>query len=92
MSIGGMKWYTRVDCLEIPIPRLHFSKKSRGRLVVGTEVFDGRTLEDLDKFVPQRLTRRMVVSKKASLFDVLGKLKEVLLKRFIFHKYYYYRT
>ena len=77
VSIGGMKWYTRVDCLEIPIPRLHFSKKSRGRLVVGTEVFDGRTLEDLDKFVPQRLTRRMVVSKKASLFDVLGKLTPI---------------
>ena len=77
VSIGGMKWYTKVDCLEVPIPRLHFSKKSRGRLVVGTEVFEGKILEDMDKFVPQRLTRRMVVSKKASLFDVLGKLTPI---------------
>ena len=77
VSIGGMKWQTATDSLEIPIPTLHFSKKNRGRLVIGTEVFDGKTLEDLDKFVPTRLTRRMVVSKKASLFDLLGKLTPI---------------
>ena len=77
VSIGGMKWYTKPDCLEVPIPMLHFSKKSRGRLVIGTEVFDGEMLEDLEKFVPANLTRRMVVSKKASLFDVLGKLTPI---------------
>ena len=77
VSIGGMRWYPGVDCVEIPIPKLHFSKKSRGRLVIGTEVYDGHTLADMDKFVPAALTRRMVVSKKASLFDVLGKLTPI---------------
>ena len=77
VSIGGMKWHTKLDYIEVPIPKLHFSKKSRGRLVIGTEVFDGGMLEDLNKFVPDDLTRRMVVSKKASLFDVLGKLTPI---------------
>ena len=77
VSIAGLKWYPRVDCIEIPIPQLHFSKKSRGRLVIGTEVYDGHTLADIDKFVPTALTRRMVVSKKASLFDILGKLTPI---------------
>ena len=61
VSIGGMRWHSKVDCVEIPVPQLHFSKKSRGRLVVGTEVYNGSCLADLDKFVPQELTLRMVL-------------------------------
>ena len=74
VSIGGLKWYSRLDLLEVPIPPLHFSKKQRGRLIVGTQVFDGNCLEDMDKFVPIKFTVRMVFSKNASLFDLLGKL------------------
>ena len=74
VSIGGLKWYSRQDLLEVPIPPLHFSKKQRGRLIVGTQVFDGSCLEDMDKFVPKKLTLRMVFSKNASLFDMVGKL------------------
>ena len=33
--------------------------------------------EDMDKFVPELLTRRMIFSKKASLFDILGKFAPI---------------
>lgn len=80
VSIGGMKWHTRLDFLEIPIPPLHFSKKSRGRLVLGTEVFDGHFIEDMEQFVPKDLNCKMILSKKASLFDVTGKFTPVSAK------------
>ena len=73
VSIGGMKWNPMHDVLEVPVPKLHFSKKVRGKLVVGTQIFEGNMHEDLDKFVPELLTRRMIFSKRASLFDILGK-------------------
>ena len=41
VSIGGMKWFSKLDMLEVPVPALHFSKKVRGRISVGTEVFTG---------------------------------------------------
>ena len=74
VGIGGMKWHTKMDLLEILLPPLHFSKKCRGRLVIGTEVFNGSMLEDMDKFVPKELTRRMIFSKNSSIFDLQGKL------------------
>ena len=80
VSIGGMKWNPMHDLLEVPVPKLHFSKKCRGRLLVGTQVFEGNMHEELEKFVPQQLTRRMIFSKKASLFDILGKFVPVETK------------
>ena len=68
-----MKWHTKLDLLEVPLAKLHFGKKLRGRLVVGTEVFEGSLVEDMEKFVPKKLTRRQIFSKKASVFDILGK-------------------
>ena len=59
--------------LEVPFAPLHFSKKVCGRLVVGTEVFDGCMLEEMEKFVPRKLTRRMIFSKNGAVFDILGK-------------------
>ena len=35
-------------------------------------------LDDLEKFVPQKLTRRIVFSKNHSIFDSLGKLAPVM--------------
>ena len=51
VGIGGMKWYSQPDLLEIPIPAFHLSKKVWGRLVIGTYVFDGDSTEELDKYV-----------------------------------------
>ena len=67
-----MRWHTKLYLLEVPIPPLHFSKKVRGRLSVGVEVFDG-SFGDLEFFVPKKLTRTMIFSKNNSLFDILGK-------------------
>ena len=72
VSIGGNKWHTKLDLIEVPLPLLHFSRKIRGRLQVGTEVFRG-SFADLEKFVPKKLTRRILVSKVASVFDLYGK-------------------
>ena len=52
ISIGGMKWHPLLDLLELQIPNLHFSRKLRGRLVVGTQIFEGSMMDELDKFVP----------------------------------------
>ena len=72
VGVGGIVWAPKVDAIEIKIPPLHFGKKMRGRLQIGTEVFDG-SFQDLEKFVPKTLTRRMLVSKFSALFDPLGK-------------------
>ena len=83
VSIAGAKWRTELDLLEVPLPLLHFSKKLRGRLVIGTEVFNGSSVEDMERFVPKKLTRRMIFSKLASVFDIPGKFTpvEVGMKR-----------
>ena len=79
VDIGGMTWYPFIDSLSIKIPPLHFGKKSRGKLVVGTEVFEG-SLADLKKFVKKPLTRRQIVSKFSALFDMYGKLTPLTAK------------
>ena len=78
VSIAGTKWHPPLDLVEVPLPKLHFSKKLRGRLVVGTQVFEGSCVEDMENFVPKKLTRRMIVSKNASIFDILGKLVPIM--------------
>ena len=74
MSVGGLKWHSKLDLIEVALPDLHFSKKARGRLVEGTQVFRGTSLNYMDKFVPQDLSRRQVFSKNGTVFDPLGKL------------------
>ena len=74
ISVGGLKWHSKLDLIEVALPELHFAKKARGRLLEGTQVFTGTTLSEMDKFVPQTLTRRQVFSKNGSIFDPLGKL------------------
>ena len=71
IDVCGMKWYTVVDSLEIKIPALHFGTKRRGR-VVGVDLFEaGGDMAKMDQFVPTNLTRRMIVSKRSSLYDPL---------------------
>ena len=79
VGIGGMKWHSEMDLLEIPMPIFHLSKKSRGRLVIGTDVFDGKIVEDLQDFVKRvnkgkNFSKRQIFMKFGSFFDILGKL------------------
>ena len=76
VDVGGMTWYTQLDQISVKIPRLHFSKKVRGKLSVGTQLFEG-SFADLNNFVPQKLTRRQVVSKFSSVYDPFGKFLPV---------------
>ena len=56
---------------------LHFSKKLRGRLVIGTEVLSGSSVKDMERFVPKKLKRRTIFSKLALDFDLPGKFTPV---------------
>ena len=78
ISIGGMKWHPQLDTLEVLIPRLHFSRKLRGRLIVGTKMFEGSMMEQLEEFVPKKLTRRTIFSKNYSIFDLTGKIAPIM--------------
>ena len=42
------------------------------------EIFSGG-FEDLEDFVPKKLSRRQVASKYASIFDLLGKFGPILI-------------
>ena len=86
LDIGGLKWYPVLDSLETKIPPLHFGSKTRGRLSNKVRVFDSVNLSSddllrkLDDFTPVNLTRRMVASKRASIFDIVGNLAVILIK------------
>ena len=71
VDIAGMSWYPEVDTLVVKVPPIHFGSKHRGKLRVGTEIFNG-TFAELEKFVPPTLTRRQIVSKYSAFFDPVG--------------------
>ena len=77
VGVGGMAWCPAVDSFELKYSPLHFGSVSRGRLATGTETWPHGTygnLEQMDKFVPQKLTKRIIASKFLSVFDITGKL------------------
>lgn len=78
IKIGGLIWTPKVEAVEVPIPKLHFSRRSRGRLDDNTSFFEGE-FGDLDKFVPIDLSRRMVASKLASIYDIVGKFVPIMI-------------
>ena len=77
VDVGGISWIPQIDSIAVKVPPLHFGRKLRGRLRVGTEIFDGE-FGDLESFVPAKLTRRMVSSKLSSFFDPLGKFTPLI--------------
>ena len=79
IEINAMKWYTKLDLIEPKVPQLHFGNSLRGRLV-DVQFFEGKTLAEMNNFVPQSLTRRMIVSKRAALYDPLGKFEPIKAK------------
>ena len=68
-----------LDLIEPKVPQLHFGNSLRGRLV-DVQFFEGKTLAEMNNFVPQSLTRRMIVSKRAALYDPLGKFEPIKAK------------
>ena len=75
-----MKWYTKLDLIEPKVPPLHFGNSCRGRLV-NVEFFEsGGDFAKMDSFVPKKLTRRMIVSKRAALYDSIGKFEPIKAK------------
>ena len=76
VSIAGQRWLPKVDCIEVPIPDLHFGTRRRGRVDERVPRFSG-VKEDIDRFVPIKLTRRKIASKVASIYDLLGKLSPI---------------
>ena len=61
VSIGGMKLHTKLDLLEVP--KVLCCKKLRGKLVVGTEVFEGSLVEDEDHSVEEMTVNCLDCSK-----------------------------
>jgi hypothetical protein len=76
VGVAGMAWTPIIDAVELKLPNLHFGKVTRGRLAVGTKIFEGNfaSFDDMNSFVPRRLTKRQVVSKLMSIFDLLGRM------------------
>ena len=79
VDIGGNTWYTESDLFTLNNPPLCFEKKKRGKQPAGSVYFDPKTM-NLGKFVPHQLTRRMVTSSLAKVWDLRGKLTPVTLK------------
>ena len=80
IEINAMRWHTKLDMLEPKVPPLHFGNVCRGRLV-NVEFFEhGGDLAKMDSFVPKALSRKMIVSKRAALYDFLGKFEPIKAK------------
>ena len=71
VSFGGMLWDPMLDTLEPKIPPCHFGTVARGRVKIGTEIFGGSMENDMEKFVPSKITPRQVSSKYLSFYDIL---------------------
>ena len=76
VGVAGLAWTPIIDAVELKIQPLHFGKVTRGRLAIGTKTFDGNfaSFDDMNSFVPRKLTRRQVVSKLMSIFDLQGRM------------------
>ena len=75
--------------METKIPPLHFGRKNRGRLSSKVEIFGNfglspsEMLQKIDQFTPKSLTRRIVASKRASIFDIVGNLSVILIRSMV---------
>ena len=79
VDLGGILWYTEPDLYTLNLPPLCFDKKRRGKLPEGSTHFDPKTMT-LEQFVPGKLTRRMVTSAVAKMWDMMGKITPVTLR------------
>ena len=78
VELAGSRWWTEADFFSPNIPPICFSKKKRGKLPESSSEYNPKTMS-LEDFVPQQLTRRMITSIVAKVWDVLGKTTPVTL-------------
>ena len=74
---GCFGWFPESDILEHKFAKLTFAKPKRGKLPKDAKFFEGTCLKDMDRFVPDPLTKRQCTSKVATLWDPLGKLAPI---------------
>ena len=79
INTAGLVWTPSVDSVEVPIPPFHFGRPRRGRLDDQIAIFSGSSVTDLDKFIPQKITRRIVTRLTARIFDIRGFLAPILV-------------
>ena len=79
VDLGGNLWFTQADLYTLNNPPLCFEKKKRGKLPDNAVHFDPKTM-NLNDFVPNPLTRKMVTSVLAKVWDIKGKLAPISLK------------
>ena len=77
IGVGCLHWFPKADVVYVPIADLHFGTVKRGRLSPNVAIFKG-TFNDLENFVPKKLSLRQVVSKTASIFDIRGLLAPII--------------
>ena len=65
----GYFYHSELDNLKVHVPTLNFTSTHLRGMEVGGEDFEGETIEDLSKFVPLKLTPRIVLSKPSKVFD-----------------------
>ena len=70
VDLGGHTWYTESGLFSLNLPPICFIRKKRGKLPEVSIQYDPKTM-NLDKCVPDPLTRRMVTSAVAKLWDLL---------------------
>ena len=71
-----MKLFTETDLMELKVQALHFDNICRGRVTTNKFFETGLDIAKMDAFVPVALTRWMLISKHASLYDELGKIEQ----------------
>ena len=79
VDLGGILWYPETDLFTLNFPPLCFDKKKRGKLSENS-VFYNPKETSLEKFVPLKLTRRMITRAVAKLWDMMGKITPVTLR------------
>ena len=78
VDLGGHIWWPEPDIFAQNIPPICFDKKKRGKLPEGTFGYDPKIMT-LEEYVPKDLTRRMITSTVAKVWDLLGKTTPVTL-------------
>ena len=68
-SCCGYFYHSELDNLRVHVPALNFTSTHVRGMEVGGEDFHGETIEDLSRFVPLKLTPRIVLSKPSKVFD-----------------------